>query len=132
MKRAIRQGNVYWVPLDAADEPGSGILHPHVVIQDDVISASRISTVVVCAMTTNITRAKLPGNVLLEEGEANLAKQSVVVVSQVSTVDKEQLGEYIGSLSEERMEQIFAGMRFLQQMTEARKPVEDGGDDGLA
>lgn len=131
MKKEIRQGDVYWVPLDAADEPGSGIVHPHVVLQDDVISASRISTVVVCAMTTNITRAKLPGNVLLEEGEANLQKRSVVVVSQVSTVDKEQLGEHIGSLSEERVGQIFAGMRFLQQMMGARKPVEDGGDDGL-
>jgi mRNA interferase MazF len=126
MNRVIRQGDVYWVPLE--DEQGSGITHPHVVLQDDVITASRIRTVVVCALTTNITRATLPGNVLLEEGEANLPKQSVVVVSQVSTVDKMQFGEYIGSLSEERVAQIFAGMRFLQQMMEARKPVDDGGD----
>jgi mRNA interferase MazF len=128
MKRTILRGDVYWVPLDEKDEPRSGITHPHVVIQDTVITASRISTVVVCALTTNITRAKLPGNVLLEKGEANLPKESVVVVSQVSTVDKEQLGEYIGSLSEARVAQIFAGMRFLQQMIMARKPVEDGGD----
>ena len=124
MNRAILQGDVYWVPLDAAAEPGSGITHPHVVLQDDVISASRISTVVVCGLTTNITRAKLPGNVLLDEGEANLPKQSVVVVSQVSTVDKKQLGGFIGSLSEERVGQIFAGMRFLQQMMVARNPVD--------
>jgi mRNA interferase MazF len=126
MNRVIRRGDVYWVPLE--DEQGSGITHPHVVLQDDVITASRIRTVVVCALTTNITRATLPGNVLLEEGEANLPKQSVVVVSQVSTVDKMQFGEYIGSLSEERVTQIFEGMRFLQQMMEARKPVDDGGD----
>jgi len=124
MNRAILRGDVYWIPLDEETEPGSGITHPHVVLQDDVISASRISTVVVCALTTNITRAKLPGNVLLDEGEVNLPKRSVVVVSQVSTVDKNQLGEYIGSLSEERVGQIFAGMRFLQQMMAARKPVD--------
>jgi mRNA interferase MazF len=53
--------------------------------------------------------------VLLNVGEANLPKQSVVEVSKVSTVDKAQLGEYIGSLTDERVNQILAGMRFLQQ-----------------
>ena len=62
----------------------------------------------------------MPGNVLLEAGEANLPKQSIVAVSQVSTVDKAQLGEYIGSLTKERIDQILAGMRFLQHMTDHR------------
>lgn len=131
MKSEIHQGDIYWVPLEASDEPGSGITHPHVVLQDDVLSASRIDTVVVCALTTNLTRAKLPGNVLLEKGEANLPKQSVVVVSQVSTVDKMQMGDYIGCLSQERVNQIFAGMRFLQQMMEARNRMMDGGEDDI-
>lgn len=48
----------------------------------------------VCALTSNIKRANTPGNVLLETGEANLPRQSVVEVSKVSTVDKIQLGEY--------------------------------------
>jgi mRNA interferase MazF len=69
-------------------------------------------------LTTNAKRAKSPGNVLLEVGEANLPKQSIIVVSQVSTVDKAQLGEYIGSLTQERINQIFDGLRFLQKMTE--------------
>ena len=73
-----------------------------------------ISTVVVCAMTSNKKRATEPGNVLLEAGEANLPRQSVIVVSQVDTVEKTQLGEYIGTLSQPRVEQILAGMRFQQ------------------
>jgi mRNA interferase MazF len=56
--------------------------------------------------------------VLLEVGEANLPKQSVVIVSQVSTIDKAQLGEYIGSLTPQRVNQILAGMHFLHRMTE--------------
>jgi mRNA interferase MazF len=56
--------------------------------------------------------------VLLEAGEANLPKPSIVVVSQVSTVDKAQLGAYIGSLTRPRIDQILAGMQFLQRMTE--------------
>jgi mRNA interferase MazF len=85
-----------------------------VVVQDDVFNHSRITTVVVCALTSNLNRANEPGNVLLEVGEGNLPKQSVVVVSQISSVDKARLGERIGSLSDTRVEQILAGLRFQQ------------------
>ncbi len=84
------------------------------VIQDDVFNRSRISTVIVCALTSNLKRATEPGNILLEVGEGNLTRQSVVVVSQVSSVYKARLGERIGALSDERVEQILAGMRFQQ------------------
>jgi mRNA interferase MazF len=75
-------------------------------------------------LTSNLKRAKAPGNVLLEAGEGNLARQSVVVVSQVSTINKTQLGEYIGTLSPQRIHQILAGIRFLQRMTEHHETVE--------
>ena len=80
-----------------------------------MLNQSRLSTVVVCALTSNVRQAKDPGNVLLDMGEANLPKQSVVVVSKVSSVNKTQLGEYIGSLTAQRIKQIFAGMQFLQK-----------------
>jgi mRNA interferase MazF len=115
---AIHQGDIYWVPLGAVDGVEERIVHPHVVIQDDALNHSRIQTLVVCALSTNLTRAKAPGNVLLDPGEANLPKQSVVVVSQVSSVQKDQLGAYIGTLSPERVQQILSGLRFLQKMSE--------------
>ena len=115
---AVNQGDIYWTPLEEPDGSEPGHIHAHVVIQDNILNHSRINSVVVCALTTNIKRAKAPGNVLLEAGEANLPKQSVVVVSQISTVEKTQLGEYIGSLDERRVNQILAGIRFLQLMTE--------------
>ncbi|MFN8439843.1 MAG: type II toxin-antitoxin system PemK/MazF family toxin [Caldilineaceae bacterium] len=111
----INQGDIYWLRVDRADGAEADYAHPYVVIQDDVINRSRINTVVVCALTSNLKRVSEPGNLLLEAGEANLPKQSVIVVSQVDTVEKMQLGEYIGSLSKERIEQIFAGMRFQQR-----------------
>lgn len=112
---SINQGDIYWLQLEATGESELGhYSHPYVVIQDNVINHSRINTVVVCALTSNLKRANDPGNVFLEAGEANLPKPSVVEVSKVSAIDKTQLGEYIGSLSEERIKQIFAGMRFLQ------------------
>jgi len=121
----ISQGDIYWVPLDGPDGSEPGVIHPHVVIQQDVFNRSRLKTVVVCALTTNIKRANLPGNVLLEAGEANLPRQSVVVVSQVSSVEKAQLGEYIGSLTRQRIDQILTGMQFLQLMIERHETEEE-------
>jgi mRNA interferase MazF len=111
----IDRGDVFWIPPDDARGPVPSYSHPHVVVQDDVLNHSRITTVVVCALTTNLHRASEPGNVLLEVGEGNLPKQSVVVVSQIASVEKTRLGARIGSLSEARVEQILAGLRFQQR-----------------
>jgi mRNA interferase MazF len=120
----INQGDIYWVALKDPRGSEPGITHPHVVIQENVVNRSRINTVVVCALTTNMKRVSIPGNVLLDPGEANLPRQSIVAVSQVSTVDKTQLGAYIGSLSAERVQQILTGMRLQQHMTAHHE--EDG------
>jgi len=122
----INQGDIYWVQLEGPGGSEPGYTHPQVVIQENVFNRSRINTVVVCELTSNIKLSKAPGNVLLEAGEANLPKQSVVVVSKVSTVDKSRLGEYIGSLNTTRINQILAGMQFLQSITERR---DSGGEE---
>lgn len=111
---AINQGDVYWLRPANPDGLEAGIPHPHVVIQYNLLNHSRLNTVVVCSLTSNIRRVNMPGNILLEAGEASLPRQSVVEVSKVASVDKSQLGEYIGTLSEQRINQILAGMRFLQ------------------
>ena len=109
----IDQGDVFWVDLGESSGSGPGYRHPHVVIQNNVFNRSRINTVVVCALTSNLRRAKAPGNVLLEEGEGNLPKQSVVNVSQIFTVDKRYLGKKIGALSRRRVCQILEGVRLV-------------------
>ena len=108
---AITRGELYW--LEAA-EGGGSVRHPHVVVSEDVFNRSRVDTVILCALTTNLGRAREPGNVLLGAGEGNLPRQSVIVVSQISSVDKRVLKERIGALSEERVEQALAGLRFQQ------------------
>jgi mRNA interferase MazF len=85
-----------------------------VVVQEDVFNRSRITTVIVCALTSNLHRATEPGNLLLDVGEGGLPRQSVVVVSQISSVEKARLGEKIGSLSGARVDQIIAGLQFQQ------------------
>jgi mRNA interferase MazF len=110
----IDRGDLFWMEPDDSRGAVPSYSHPHVVVQDDVFNHARITTVVVCALTSNLHRASEPGNVLLEVGEGNLPQQSVVVVSQISSVEKSRLGERIGSLSQQRVEQILAGLRFQQ------------------
>ena len=110
----IHRGDLFWVGPDASSGSAPSYAHPHVVVQDDVFNHSRIPTVVVCALTSNLHRANEPGNLLLELGEGNLPQRSVVVVSHISCVDKARLAERIGALSQARVEQILAGLRFQQ------------------
>lgn len=111
----IRQGDVFWVDLGEPGRAAPGYRHPHVVIQNNLFNHSRINTVVVCVVTSNLKRASAPGNVLLRKGEANLPKRSVVNVSQIFTVDKADLVERIGTLSSKRVRQILDGVRLLTE-----------------
>lgn len=106
----INQGDVYWVELNDPSGSEPGYTHPNVVIQNNLYNQSKLHTVIICGLTSNLKYAQLPGNVLLEKGEANLPKASVVNVSQLLTIDKTQLGEYIGVLSPRRLYQILEGV----------------------
>ncbi len=72
-----------------------------------------------CALTSNIRRAEAPGNVLLNLNEGGLPKRSVVLVSQIVIVDKSQLGDYVGTLSGKRVQQILTGIKLLTDPHEA-------------
>ncbi|MBI5970263.1 MAG: type II toxin-antitoxin system PemK/MazF family toxin [Deltaproteobacteria bacterium] len=109
----IRQGDIFWVELGAPKGSEPGYRHPHVVVQNNVFNESRINTVIVCALTSNLKRGNAPGNVSLHKGEGGLKKESAVNVSQVVTVDKGDLIEKIGSLSQGRVNQIIEGIRLL-------------------
>lgn len=114
----IDQGDLFWIDLEEPSGSEPGYRHPHVVIQNNSFNHSRISTVVVCALTSNLKRAAVPGNVLLRPGEAQLPKQSVVNVTQTFTLDKAQLGERIGTLSGERVRQILDGVGLVLEPLE--------------
>jgi mRNA interferase MazF len=109
----IKQGEVYWIDLGEPSGSAPGYRHPHVVIQNNLFNQSRINTVVVCVITSNLKRAEAPGNVLLAPGEARLPKESVVNVSQIFTVDKRNLAEKIGRLSKKRVREILAGIKLV-------------------
>jgi mRNA interferase MazF len=115
----INQGDIYGVDLEEPSGSEPGYRHPHVVVQNNLFNHSQIRTVVVCALTSNLKRANAPGNVLLDKKETNLPKPGVVNVSQIFTVDKMQLSEYVGTLSPQRVRQILNGIKLLLEPREA-------------
>jgi mRNA interferase MazF len=104
---------VYWLDFGPPAGSAPAERHPCVVVQNDVFNQSAISTSVVCLITSNLSRANAPGNVLLKKGEANLTKASVVNVSQILTVDKAELVECSGKLSGAAASDVRDGLHLL-------------------
>lgn len=109
----INKGDVFWVSPNESNKIESDYIHPFVIVQEDTAN-----TFIVCALTSNLKRAKILGNILLEENEANLPKQSVIESAKIFKIDKVQLGEYIGTLTEQRIHQILAGINFIKAITQ--------------
>jgi mRNA interferase MazF len=109
----INQGDLFWADLGEPSGSEPAYRRPYLVIQNNIFNRSRINTVVVCSITSNLRRAESPGNVLLEKGEANLPKPSVVNISQIFTMNKLDLVEKIGSLPHDRMVQVLEGIELL-------------------
>ena len=124
----ITQGDVFWVNLREPFGSAPGYRHPCVVVQNNLFNRSKINTTVVCALTSNLKRAKAPGNVLLHKGEANLTKTSVVNISQIFAIDKKFLINKIGTLPFEQLQQILEGIRFLIEPKEIRNQIDTSND----
>ena len=107
----IQQGDVYWVDLGEPKGRGLAYRHPYVVVQSNSFNRSKIGTIIVCGLTSNLKRVEIPGNVLLKKGEAGLSKDSVAIVTQLYTVDRDSLSERIGALSSDHIDEIISGIK---------------------
>ncbi len=100
------QGDIYWVRFGHSGNSGPAGKRPAVVIQNNPLNRSNVPTTVVVLLTSNMKLAAVPGNIRLNKGTANLPKPSVVVVTQVATVDKGRLLEKIGTLGREKLADV--------------------------
>ncbi|KAF0106619.1 MAG: mRNA interferase [Anaerolineaceae bacterium] len=116
----IHQGDIYWVDLGDPSGSEPGYRHPHVIVQNSLLNQSRLRTVVVCVLTSVLKRVDSPGNILLSKEETRLPKDSVVNVSQIFTVDKTQLDEYVGTIPPRRVREILEGIRLVLEPREAK------------
>jgi mRNA interferase MazF len=112
----VRRGEVWWADLGEPRYSEPGYRRPVLIIQANNFNASRIQTVVVAALTTNLALARSPGNVLLPAECAGLARESVVNVSQLFTVDRRFLTDYIGTLPAWLQRSVDDGLRRVLQL----------------
>jgi mRNA interferase MazF len=109
----IQRGEVWWAELAAPRGSEPGYRRPVVVVQSDAFNRSRISTVVVAAITANLALAAAPGNVRLPRRASKLPRESVVNVSQLLTLDRGFLTERVGRLPASALGEVEAGLRLV-------------------
>ena len=107
----MKRGEVWWALLPAPTGSGPGFRRPVVVVQSNPFNQSRIATVIVAIVTSNLALADAPGNVRVGKSESGLAKPSVVNVSQIITLDRGLLTQRVRGLPADTMRRIDEGLR---------------------
>ena len=106
----LSQGDVWWTELPEPVGSGPGFRRPVVIVQGNHLNRSRIATVVCIPLTSNLTWANAPGNVLLSAKAAGLPKDSVANASQIVAVDRAFLTEQVTKLSSKKLAQVMNGI----------------------
>lgn len=101
----VKRGDVFYAELDPVIGSEQGGVRPVLIIQNNV-GNQHSPTTIVAAITGQLTKAKMPTHVDLAGRENGLAKNSVVLVEQVRTIDKTRLKEYICTLDKSVMDQV--------------------------
>ena len=107
----MKRNEIWWASLPDAVASAPGFRRPVLIVQADAFNISNINTVIVLAITSNLNLANAPGNVFISARQSGLTKDSVINVSQILTIDKSFLGEYVSFLSAKMMQQVEEGLR---------------------
>jgi mRNA interferase MazF len=109
----MNRGEIWWVALPTPQGSEPGYDRPILVVQNDEFNRSNINTVIGMSITSNLSLAAAPGNVLLRSSVSGLQKDSVANVSQIVTVDKRFLTELVGKVDRRTMQCIDDGLRMV-------------------
>lgn len=109
----MKRGQIWWASLPAPAGSGPGYKRPVVIIQADEFNKSRIHTVVVAVITSNLRLSKAPGNIELEKTKTGLNKKSVINSSQIITIDKQFLKSKAGQLNKSTLQQLNEGIELV-------------------
>ena len=109
----MKRGELWWASLPAPARSGPGVRRPVLVVQSNPFNESRISTVIVVVVTSNLSLSEAPGNVRLARSDSGLPKASVANVSQVLTLDRSMLTSKIKALPGRSMSRVDEGVRLV-------------------
>jgi len=109
----MQRGEIWWATLRVPKGSEPGYRRPVLVVQDDAFNASKINTVVVVALTSNMALHAAPGNVVLSKRSTRLPQASVANVSQILTLDKSFLTDRVAKIDASAMREIDDGLRLV-------------------
>lgn len=112
----MNRGEIWWATLPPAIDSGPAGRRPVVIVQDDQFTSSQIRTVIVVVVTSNLRLTEAPGNVLLTKRQSGLLRDSIANVSQLYTIDKSRMTDYIATLPESVLEKIEEGLRLIMNL----------------
>ncbi len=101
----IRRGDIYYADLSPVVGSEQGGIRPVLIVQNDI--GNRFSpTVIAAAITSQKDKTKLPTHIQLESSTSRLAKDSIILLEQIRTLDKRRLKEHMGHLDESAMNRV--------------------------
>lgn len=108
-----QRGEIWWADLGEPRDSQPGYRRPVLVVQDNHFNRSRLATVVVLSLTSNLRFQNVPGNLLLSKADSGLGKDSVINITQLTTIDKAWLDEFVAALPRSVMAQVDANLSLV-------------------
>jgi len=109
----IERGSIWWADLGEPRGSEPGYRRPLLIIQANAFNRSRIQTVIAAVLTSNLRLLDAPGNVLVPATASGLRRDSVANVSQLITVNRDDLEERSGQVDATTMRRVDAGLRLV-------------------
>ncbi len=109
----MKRGEIWWAALPAPTGSGPGFRRPVVIVQANAFNESRINTIVVAAITSNLMLATARGNVRLSRADSGLAKASVANMSQILSIDRSRLTSRVRMLPAGALNRVDEGLRLV-------------------
>jgi mRNA interferase MazF len=109
----MKRGEIWWASMDAPRGSEPGYRRPVVITSSNAFNDSRIDTIIVCVVTSNLRLAQAPGNFSVDKKNSGLSRDSVVNISQVITLDKSFLTEEIGRLTDKQLARLDEGLKLV-------------------
>ena len=109
----MKRGEIWWASLPPATGSGPGFRRPVLVVQANSFNNSKIATILVATITSNLALAQAPGNVRVSKSDSGLAKASVVNISQVVTINRKLLERRVKVLPGKILERVDEGLRLV-------------------
>lgn len=113
MVSALRRGEIWWADLGEPRDSEPGYRRPVLIVQDDQFNRSNLATAIVLSLTSNLKYQDLPGNIFLSKIKSGLAQDSVINVTQMTTINKSWLDEYVSDVPASIMVQVDYGLSLV-------------------